>query len=79
MLLHMWRPEDSAAHCSMDYLKSKHEEADMKIILHAINSKDRGADRPLVLSQDRNVLVPLVLKYPRFTEILSFVPTSGKQ
>ena len=28
------------AHCSMECLKSKNEEADMKIILHAINAKD---------------------------------------
>lgn len=38
-----WRAEAAATHCAVDFLISTQEEADTKIILHAINAAERGA------------------------------------
>lgn len=73
-----WRTEVSATHCSLDCLKSSQEEADTKILLHALNAKDRGADTLLVFAQDTDILVLLVRRYPRLPEHTFFVPTSGE-
>ena len=71
-----WRTEDLAAHCFMDGLKSKNEEADIKIILHATNSMSRETT---CIVTEQKCFSTVVLKYLRFTESLSFiVPTSGK-
>lgn len=73
-----WRTEVSATHCSLECLKSSHEEADTKIVLHAINAKDRGAATLLVFAQDTDILVLLVRRYPKLPENTFFVPLSGE-
>lgn len=62
----------------MDCLKSTQEEADTKIILHAINAKVRGADTLLVFANDTDILVLLVRRYARLPENTFFVPSSGE-
>jgi hypothetical protein len=69
-----WRAKAAATHFEADYLSSTQEEADTKIILHAINAKERGKTSLLIFAQDTDVLVLAVRRYPRLPENTYFVP-----
>ncbi|KAF2881343.1 hypothetical protein ILUMI_24830 [Ignelater luminosus] len=60
---------------TLDCLKSSQEDADTKILLHAINAKDRSSDRLLVFAQDTDIFALLVRRYPRLPELTFFVPS----
>jgi len=69
-----WRDEAAATHCSGDFLSSIQEEADTKIILHALNANERGATRLLIFAQDTDVLVLAVRHYPALPPESFFMP-----
>ena len=73
-----WRTEIAFTHGDYNILKSTHEEADTKIILHALNVRDRGAIELLVISQDTDVMVLMVRRYPKLPSRPFFVPRSGE-
>jgi len=73
-----WRSEAASTHGDFSCLKSTHEEADTKMILHSINACDRGAKKLLVFAQDTDVLVLLVRRYPRLPGESFFVPATGR-
>ena len=68
-----WCTEVAATHCSLDYLSSTHEEADTKLISHALNAKVRGATKIFIFAQDTDVLVLALRRYDRLPD-KSFVP-----
>ena len=69
-----WRAEAAATHCAVDFLRSTQEEADTKIILHAINAAEIGATRLLIFAQDTDVLVLAVRHYLKLPQESFFVP-----
>ena len=70
-----WRAEAAASHCAVDFLSSTQEEADTKIILHAVNAKERGATRLDIFAQDTDVIVLAVRRYPELPRESFFVPS----
>ena len=70
-----WRAEAAASHCAVDFLSSTQEEADTKIILHAVNAKERGATRLDIFAQDTDVVVLAVRRYPELPRESFFVPS----
>ena len=58
---------------------SSHEEADTKIIFHAIKAKERGATQLDVYSPDTDVFILLIRKYPQLPKETSFVTGRGTQ
>ena len=52
-----WRSMAKATHFNAESLSSTQEEADTKIILHAVNAKERGAGTLFIAAQDTDVLV----------------------
>ena len=71
-----WRTEVASSHCSLDYLRSTQEEADTKMILHALNAKERGAAKLFIFAQDTDVLILLIRRYPKLPLESFFVPNS---
>ena len=60
-------------------LKSTQEEADTKIILHALHATGRGANVINVFSPDTDVFVLLINWYPQLpTKIFFFIGNLGK-
>ena len=45
-----WQTEIAAIHCVLEHLRSAQEEADTKLILHAIVAKERGATRLFIFA-----------------------------
>ena len=58
---------------------SFHEEADTKIILHAIKTKEREATQLDVYSHDTDVFILLIRRYPQLPKETSFVTGRGTQ
>ena len=58
---------------------SSHEEADTKIIFHAIKAKERGATQLDVYSPDTDVFILLIRRYPQLPMETSFVTGRGTQ
>ena len=58
---------------------SSHEEADTKIIFHAIKTKERGATQLDVYSPDTDVFILLIRRYPQLPKETSFVTGRGTQ
>ena len=82
--LHMmvaWSSKCSATHKDMAYLDSDQEEADTKILLHAVDATAFRAKSIKIFSPDTNVFVLALRHYPELcadsaTEISSFVQLS---
>ena len=58
---------------------SSHEEADTKIIFHAIKAKETGATQLDVYSPDTDVFILLIRRYPQLPKETSFVTGRGTQ
>ena len=58
---------------------SSHEEADTKIIFHAIKTKERGATQLDVYSPDTDDFILLIRRYPQLPKETSFVTGRGRQ
>ena len=74
-----WRTEIAATHCVLEHLRSAQEEADTKLILHAIDAKERGATRLFIFAQDTDVLVLAVRRFDRLPQESFFVPHPHEQ
>ena len=70
-----WREEIASTHCDLGFLKSTQEEADTKMILHAVNAKDRGANRLFFFTPDTDVLILAVRRWPELPSQSFFMPT----
>ena len=62
-----------------DGLRSTHEEADIKLILHAVHAADRGAKRIRIFSSDTDVLVLAIRRQPMLPENTAFVTIRSKR
>ena len=71
-----WRAQVEATHLDVNFLSSTQEEADTKIVWHAISAKERGATRLLTVAQHTDILVLAIWRYPRIPEDTFFVPQS---
>jgi len=69
-----WRDQAAATHCSVDFLSSTQEEADTKMMLHAVNATERGATSLFIFAQDTYVLVLAVRRYPKLPVESFFMP-----
>ena len=58
-----WRSESKGTREYFLYLQSNHEEADTKIILHAVDATSRGVTDLRIHSLDRDVLVLALRRY----------------
>ena len=72
-----WATECKATHKDMSHLQSDHEEADTKIILHAIDATADGATELSIYSPDTDVLVLAIRRYPEMCPNTSFVTGSA--
>ena len=66
-------------HRNMDYLNSDQEEADTKMILHAIDATKYGATKICICSPDTDVLVLLLRRYPELCEDSVFHTGTGSK
>ena len=62
-----------------DGLRSTHEEADTKLILHAVHAADRGATRIRIFSPDTDVLVLAIRRQPMLPKNTAFVTIGSKR
>ncbi len=62
----------------MDVLSCSHEEADTRLILHALYAKTKGATEISIRSPDTDVLVLNIRRYPELTEKTSVILGSCK-
>jgi len=60
----VWTTECKAAHKDVSHLQSDHEEADTKIVLHALDATADGATELSIYSPDNDVLVLAIGRYP---------------
>ena len=61
-------------HINVDHLKGNQEEADTKILLHAVDAVSRGAVQMDIYSVDTDVLVLCVSRYAMLCEASYFIP-----
>jgi hypothetical protein len=62
----------------MTYLQSNQEEADTKLLLHALDATAFGATRIHIHSPDTDVLILSLRRYPELCEDTSFVTGIGR-
>ena len=67
-----WESECKATHKDVSHLRSNHEEADTKIILHAVDASSSAAQEVYIHSPDTDVLV-LVIRRIRATSSSSLL------
>jgi len=72
-----WGSESLAKHQSVVHLGSNHEEADTKLVLHALAVSCSGATAVHVYSPATDVIVLLIRRYPELCQDTSFV-TAGQ-
>ena len=72
-----WGTECEATHKDMGHLQSDHEEADTKMILHALDATADGATELCIHSPDTDVLVLAIRRYPEMCANTSFVTGRG--
>ena len=68
-----WGTMCEATHKDMSHLLSNHEEADTKIILHALDATNDGATEISIHSPDTDVLVLAIRRYSQMCTNTSFV------
>ena len=69
--------ECKATHKDVSHLASNHEEADTKIILHAVDATTDGATEIQIHSPDTDVFVLALRRYPQMCSKVSFVTGRG--
>ena len=62
----------------MSYLKSDQEEADTKIVLHALDATANGATEVRIHSPDTDVFIPALRRYPDVCQHTVFVTGKGE-
>ena len=73
-----WSNQCQASHQDMSYLHGEQDEADTKIILHAIDATISGATAIRIL-QTRMLLVLALRRYPHFCDNTAFVTGVGQR
>ena len=71
--------ECNGSHTDMGHLRSNQEEADTKILLHAVDAVSRGASGINIHSPDTDVLVLAVRRYPLLCQSTTFVTGRGQK
>lgn len=74
-----WGSRCKATHKDMAYLESNQEEADTKILLHAIDATAFGATHIDIISPDTDVFVLSLRRFPKLCENTSFVTGRGQR
>ncbi|KAK3750704.1 hypothetical protein QZH41_005744 [Actinostola sp. cb2023] len=72
-----WGCTCRATHQDVDHLQSYQEEADTKMLLHALDATANGATELFIHSPDTDVLVLSLRRYPELCEKTSFVTGTG--
>ena len=72
-----WGTECEATHRDVRHLRSTQEEADTKIILHALDASAQGATQLSIYSPDTDVLVLALRRYPDLCSNSCFVTGTG--
>ena len=72
-----WATECKAIYKDVSHLQSDHEEADTKIIVHALDATADGATELSIYSPDTDVLVLAIRSYPEVCPNTSFVTGSA--
>lgn len=72
-----WATECKATHKDVSHLQSDHEEADTKMILHALDAIADGATELSIYSSDTDVLVLTIRRYPELYPNTGFVTGSA--
>ena len=62
----------------MSYLKTDQEEADMKIVLHALDATANGATKIRIHSPDTDVFILALRRYPDLCQNMVFVTGKGE-
>lgn len=70
--------ECQGTHEDVAHLQSTQEEADTKIVLHALDAASNGATQLLIYSPDTDVLVLCLRRYPELCVKTSFVTGTGQ-
>ena len=73
-----WSSNCRATHKDMAYLDSDQEEADTKILLHAVDATASGAKSIKIFSPDTDVFVLALRRYPELCADTSFVTGRGQ-
>lgn len=73
-----WRDQAKGTHRDVTHLASTQEEADTKIILHAVDATANGATSVRIHSPDTDVLVLAIRRFPSFCRDTSFVTGTGE-
>jgi len=77
-----WGNNCQATHRDVTHLRSSQEEADTKMILHAVDAASHGATEINIHSPDTDVFILSLIRYPQLyamTCILLLVPGSGTE
>ena len=73
-----WGSQCQAIHKSMNHIQSDHEEADTKLLLHAVDATICGATSISIHSPDTDVFVLSVRRYPQLCRDTNFVTGIGQ-
>lgn len=73
-----WGCECRATHRNMSHLASSHEEADTKLLLHAVEVTHKGASKINIHSPDTDVFVLALRRYPELCADTNFVTGKGE-
>ena len=74
-----WECMCKATHRDVSHLESTHEEADTKLILHAVDASVQGASSIRIYSPDTDVLVLSLQKYPELCSNTCVVTGMGQR
>ena len=74
-----WGTRCQATHRDMAHLESSHEEADTKLLLHAVDATSSGATCIEMVSPDTDVFVLSLRRYSQLCEDTSFVTGKGER
>ena len=74
-----WGCQCQATHRDVAHLESNHEEADTKLLLHAVDATTSGATSIRIISPDTDVFVLALRRFPEMCENTSFVTGKGQR
>lgn len=74
-----WACQCEATHQGTEHLQSNHEEADTKLILHAVDATANGATTLEIHSPDTDVFVLSLRRYPELCQNTYFVTGSSQR
>jgi hypothetical protein len=72
-----WRDKAESNKTDVSHLSSSHEEADTKIVLHAVDATERGATQVSIYSLDTDVFILFVRRFPKLPKHTLFCTGTG--